>query len=144
MRSRCPIWPLKFSRAPWDGEGREQREVVFGDGARARGDADRGFSGWSIAELQLDRRIAAEPKAAPWQLHDLRRTAATRMADLGVLPHVIEAVLNHIGGHKAGVAGIYNRALYSAEKRQALDMWSAHLEALIAGAAASNVIALRA
>jgi hypothetical protein len=66
------------------------------------------------------------------------------MADLGVLPHVIEAALNHISGHKAGVAGVYDRALYSAEKRQALDLWAAHVEALLAGKPASNVVALKA
>ena len=60
-------------------------------------------------------------------------TAATRMADLGVLPHVIEQILNHVSGHKSGVAGVYNRALYANEKRQALDLWAAHVEALIAG-----------
>jgi hypothetical protein len=53
----------------------------------------------------------------------MRRTAATGMADIGVQPHVIEAVLNHVGGHKAGVAGIYNRSTYAAEKRAALDAW---------------------
>jgi hypothetical protein len=43
-------------------------------------------------------------------VHDIRRSVATRMAGLGVLPHIIEAVLNHVSGHKSGVAGIYNRA----------------------------------
>ena len=42
------------------------------------------------------------------------------MADIGAQPHVIEAVLNHVSGHKAGVAGIYNRSTYAAEKRAAL------------------------
>jgi hypothetical protein len=46
------------------------------------------------------------------------------------LPHVIEAVLNHISGHRAGVAGIYNRALYSAEKRKALETWSVHINSI--------------
>ena len=127
-------------------KGREGRAHVFGDGARAKGSADRGFSGWSKARLSLDERIGrsgARPKK-PWVLHDLRRTVATRMGDLGVLPHVVEAVLNHVSGHKAGVAGTYNRALYSAEKRQALDMWAAHVEALIAGATASNITPIRA
>ncbi len=124
--------------------GRQKREVVFGDGARATGGTDRGFSGWSKAKAQMDQRIAvAEAKVAAWTLHDLRRTAATRMADLGVLPHVVEAVLNHVSGSKGGVAGIYNRAAYAAEKRQALDLWAAHIEALLEGRPASNVIPLR-
>ena len=80
---------------------------------------------------------------APWRLHDLRRSTATRMAELGTLPHVVEAVLNHLSGSRAGVAGIYNRATYLPEKRQALDLWAAHVEALVAGKAASNVVSLR-
>jgi hypothetical protein len=56
------------------------------------------------------------------------------MADkLGVLPHVIEAVLNHVSGHKAGVAGIYNRASYATEKRQALDRWAEHVFGFVEG-----------
>jgi hypothetical protein len=53
------------------------------------------------------------------------------MADLGVQPHVIEAVLNHVSGHKAGVAGVYNRSLYSAEKRAALALWAEHVMSLV-------------
>jgi hypothetical protein len=56
------------------------------------------------------------------------------MSDLGVLPHVVEAVLNHVSGHKAGVAGTYNRSLYGPEKRAALELWTTHVLAL-AGAA---------
>ena len=79
-----------------------------------------GYSGWSRSKEALD----AAAKVAPWTLHDLRRTAATRMADLGVEPHIIEAALNHVSGHKSGVAGIYNRSTYAAEKRAALDLWA--------------------
>jgi integrase len=118
------------------------------------GDADgRPFSGWSGARDALDERMAkSRPKpsgkqrrqdAPRWHLHDIRRTVATRMAELGVLPHVIEAVLNHVSGHRAGVAGIYNRATYAAEKRQALDRWAAHVEALVAGTP-DNIVPLRA
>jgi len=49
------------------------------------------------------------------------------MAELGVAPHIIEAVLNHISGHKAGVAGIYNRARYTDEVRDALEGWAEHV-----------------
>ena len=54
-----------------------------------------------------------------------------------------KAVLNHVSGSKRGVAGIYNRSTYAKEKRQALDTWAAHLQALVAQAEGSNVIALR-
>jgi integrase len=69
----------------------------------------------------------------PRRIHDIRRTVATGMANIGVQPHIIEAVLNHISGHKAGVAGIYNRAVYSAEKRHALNRWADHVRALVDG-----------
>ena len=110
----------------------EGRDHVFGRG-------NGPFSGWSKAKVALDKRIAAarlalDRKATPmpaWRIHDLRRTAATRMADLGVQPHVVEAVLNHVSGHKASVAGIYNRATYDTEKRAALNLWSKHMRKII-------------
>ena len=53
------------------------------------------------------------------------------MADrLGVLPHIVEAILNHISGHRAGVAGVYNRARYATEMREALESWAQHVTAL--------------
>ena len=53
------------------------------------------------------------------------------MADkLGVLPHIIEAILNHVSGHKGGVAGIYNRAKYIDEMCEALEKWANHVEAI--------------
>jgi integrase len=106
---------------------RERRDLVFGEGVGA-------FSGWSKAKAALDGRVASAlgRAPAPWRLHDIRRTVATRLADLGVQPHVIEAALNHISGHKAGVAGVYNRAAYAAEKRDALDLWAQRVERLTA------------
>jgi hypothetical protein len=54
------------------------------------------------------------------------------MADkLGVLPHIIEAILNHVSGHRAGVAGIYNRAKYEEEMRDALERWAVHVAAIV-------------
>jgi hypothetical protein len=77
-----------------------------------------------------------------WTLHDLRRTAATKMADIGIQPHVIEAVLNHVSGHKAGVAGIYNRSAYQKEMKTALLRWADHIRALIEDTE-SKVVTLR-
>jgi integrase len=108
---------------------RKGRDFIFGIG-------EAGFSGWSKCKERLDEalltaRRKTNRKAKPlpdWRLHDLRRTCATGMAELGVQPHIIEAVLNHISGHKAGVAGIYNRARYEAEMREALQRWADHVE----------------
>jgi integrase len=93
------------------------------------GYSDHGFASWSNPKEALDQRCAL----SDWTHHDLRRTAATRMADIGVAPHVIEAVLNHSSGHKAGVAGIYNRSTYANEKKIALIRWADHLASIISG-----------
>jgi integrase len=88
----------------------------------------RGFSDWSVAKAKLDQRVGV----APWTLHDLRRSAATYMAEIGVLPHIVEAVLNHQSGHKASVAGVYNRARYEEQMRDALQRWADWLERVAA------------
>jgi len=100
------------------------RDQLFG--ARAR----TGFANWGEGKARLDR---AAGLGVEWRLHDIRRTVATRMADIGVLPHVIEATLNHVSGHKGGVAGIYNRSSYEREVRNALALWSDHVRALVEG-----------
>ena len=51
----------------------------------------------------------------------------------GVLPHVVEAALGHVGGHRAGVAGVYNQALYLDERRCALDRWGEHILTIVFG-----------
>jgi integrase len=102
------------------------------------------LSGFSRAKVKLDAamlEVAREedPAAqlAPWRLHDLRRTVSTIMHErLGILPHVVEAVLNHVSGHKAGVAGTYNVAEYRQEKQTALARWANHIEALVNGQSA--------
>jgi hypothetical protein len=53
------------------------------------------------------------------------------MVELGVQPHIVEAVLNHVSGHRGGVAGIYNRAVYDKEKRAALNLWAEDIMAII-------------
>ena len=67
----------------------------------------------------------------PWRLHDLRRSAATGMAEIGILPHVIEAALNHVSDHKSGVAGVYNQARYEREMRVALGLWAEHVLSIV-------------
>jgi integrase len=97
---------------------------------------DSGLGGFSRAKERLDRRMKP---AGSFTFHDLRRTCATGMADIGIPPHIVEAVLNHISGARAGVAGTYNRALYVAEKTEALQRWADHVEGLVTGKPAKVV-----
>ena len=103
------------------------------------------FAGWSKAKQALDKAIMdARAKAAraagtslapliPWNVHDLRRTVATGLQRLGVRLEVTEAVLNHISGSRGGIAGVYQRHDWAAEKRAALDSWAAHVLAVAKG-----------
>lgn len=93
------------------------------------------ISGWSKMKVRLDKRMGV----SNWRLHDLRRTCATEMAELGIQPHIVEAVLNHTSGAKAKVAGTYNRAAYSAEKKAAWERWANHVAGLVSGRAAKIV-----
>jgi integrase len=83
------------------------------------------YSGFRTTE-RLDAGIA------PWTVHDLRRTAASGLARLGVSLVVIEKILNHVGGSLAGIVGVYQRHEYAAEKREALQRWADHVERLVA------------
>jgi integrase len=83
------------------------------------------ISAWSDAKERLDEKSGVKG----WVVHDFRRTIATGMGDvLGVEPHVVEAVLGHI---VKGVAGVYNKSAYAAQKRDALDKWAAHVDAIV-------------
>jgi integrase len=93
--------------------------------------ADSGFCDWHASKLKLDQRLGDSVVA--FMLHDLRRTVATRLADLGVQPHLIEQILNQQSGHRAGVAGIYNRSSYEREVKAALALWADHMRALVVG-----------
>lgn len=92
-----------------------------------------GFTGYHKGKEKLDWLIAEDGGEAmqPWRLHDLRRTLATGFQRLGVRFEVTEAVLNHVGGSRAGVAGIYQRHDWKAEKREAIDLWNDHVAAAL-------------
>jgi integrase len=133
-------------------------DLIFGNG-------ERGFSNWSNCKIRLDQRIAEANDGKPiehWTPHDLRRTFATyaggglpehqlkklpvrdreAASGLGIQPHVVEAVLNHVSGTRGGVAGVYNRSTYAREKKAALDVWADRLLAIVRGHT-SNVTLLK-
>jgi integrase len=114
-------------------------------------------SGFSRAKEQFDGAIIDALRAeaagsgenpeevqapAHWTLHDLRRTAASGMAGLGIAPHVVEAVLNHKSGTIKGVAAVYNRYSYADEKRAALVSWARRLDTIVSGKPSGNVVEL--
>jgi integrase len=96
---------------------------------------EHGFQNYSRGKAELDARIAeAGHRLTHWTLHDFRRTLSTALHDrFGVLPHVVETLLGHAGGHKNGVAGVYNKAIYLEERRRALERWGAHIMELVTG-----------
>jgi integrase len=96
------------------------REFVFGRG-------QGGFSGWSQCKNRLDEDV----RIPAFTIHDIRRAVATGMGEIGVQPHIVEAVLNHVSGSKAGVAGRYNKSQYEAEKTNALTRWDEHLMSVV-------------
>jgi len=100
------------------------RDALFGQ-------RSRGFTAWSWKQSKpaLDERS----EVRGWTVHDIRRTVATKMADIGVQPHIIEAALNHHSGHRAGIAGVYNRSTYANDIRNALATWHDRLRTLVEG-----------
>jgi integrase len=101
----------------------------------------RSVTGWANAKDKLDQRCCGF--GTPWRIHDLRRSVATGLQKLGVTLRVIEAVLGHVSGSRAGVVGIYQRHSFDAEKAAALEAWGAHVTALIEGREPAKVLPMR-
>ena len=112
-------------------ERRADREHVFGH-TRAGG-----FCAWSGSKREFDAVLKMKE---PWTVHDLRRTVRTGLGELGVQPHIAEAVINHV---PPKLIRTYDRNTYAAEKRDALDKWAAHLKVAVAQATGANITALK-
>lgn len=108
---------------------------------------ERPISGFGRVKERLDKTIttarAKKTLAAmeAWTLHDLRRTVATRMAELGVPVEHIGRVLNH--APRGVTATVYDKHTYVPEKRRALELWADYLKSIVAPEAGSNVVPLR-
>ncbi|HEX3943325.1 MAG TPA: tyrosine-type recombinase/integrase [Rhizomicrobium sp.] len=85
------------------------------------------FSAFSKSKTEFDKTH----NVTDWTLHDLRRTYATTLQRLGVRIEVIEALLNHISGSRAGIVGVYQRYDYRQEMREAVQKWEQHIQALL-------------
>jgi len=93
----------------------DRGEYVFSE----RGNAP--YSGWSRSKARLSRRLPGMPH---WTVHDLRRSAVTGMNELGIATAVVELIVNHQSGVRAGVAGTYDRSKRMDERRRALQAWA--------------------
>lgn len=89
--------------------------------------AQRPYAGFSQDKPRLDHLSGV----SGWRLHDLRRTVVSGMARLGVAPHVADKILNHQSGAISGVAAVYQRHDFMAERRDALERWGRHVAELI-------------
>jgi integrase len=123
-----------------------KRGFVF---VNARGGAVTSFSRLKErldAAIQKSQEEYARNKPfLPWVLHDIRRTAASGMAKLGIRIEITEKVLNHRSGSFKGIVSVYQQHDFATEKRAALDAWAAHVEAIVAGKHEEpNVVLLRA
>ena len=82
------------------------------------------ISGFSKLKIALDKASGV----TDWRLHDLRRTAATSMQELGVPNHIVEAVLNH---SIVGVGAHYLHAELEKQKAEALATWAVALAKIV-------------
>jgi integrase len=94
------------------------------------------FQDFSVAKRELDQLSGV----TGWRLHDLRRTCVSGMARLGIAPHVADKILNHQGGTISGVAAVYQRHDFLAERREALEKWGTHVRQIAAMAFESSAL----
>src|SRR5262249_11433330 len=114
------------------------------------------INGFSKAKSRIDKETLKKraenllkENIVDWTLHDLRRTAATMMAERGVLPHILSAILGHSAAvsvstmPSAVITKIYNRYAYLDEKREALEAWAQYVLKLTVGKPAAKAAASR-
>lgn len=91
------------------------------------------ISGYSKMKAKLDGYMKEVLGVAfqNWRVHDLRRTMASGLAEMGVLPEVIERILNHTSGAAGGLKAVYQRYEYTKERKEALEAWGSHIKDLV-------------
>ncbi|MDE1488052.1 tyrosine-type recombinase/integrase [Xenorhabdus bovienii] len=105
------------------------------------------YSGYLLGELKKPEAISQFGRnlwkklehSEAWTLHDLRRTFATKLNDMGIAPHIVEQLLGHA---LPGIMAIYNKSQYLPEKLDALNKWCERLDVLAGNY--ENVVILKA
>jgi integrase len=102
-------------------------------------DGAKPFQEFSRAKRELDELSGV----TGWRLHDLRRTCVSGMARLGIPPHVADKILNHQSGTISGVAAVYQRHDFLAERKDALERWGAHVRKILTEASSDHQNSIR-
>ena len=113
--------------------GKKQGKFVFSRSG------DVPFQDFSLAKREIDELSGV----TGWRLHDLRRTCVSGMARLGIAPHVADKILNHQAGTISGVAAVYQRHDFLAEREQALKLWGAHVARITTNAISNRSVTRR-
>ena len=157
--SRSPVGRDRFSSTSLDNSQSKNKEcqstpgppVDAGPGRIETRRAGKGRSSLPCWELSPSRTSAHAKRrldqlsgVTGWRLHDLRRTCVSGMARLGIAPHIADKILNHQSGTISGVAAVYQRHDFLAERRAALDAWGAHVDQLLANMPDERGIGLKA
>ena len=128
---RSPTWRSGLSKRPWRRPARGSRSFPCGDSSLVAGAVARTIL--RANEISEERPLGRFG-IAPWSAHDLRRTALTGMARLGVAPIVLGHIANHRTTTRAGVTlAVYSQYTYDKEKRAALDLWGERIEGVVLG-----------
>lgn len=90
------------------------------------------ISGYSKMKTSLDNEMAGilERPLAPWRIHDLRRTLASGLAEMGYSTDVADRLLNHVSGSRSGVKGVYQRYEFHKERKEAIEAWGKRVSEL--------------
>jgi integrase len=92
------------------------------------GRAGNPIKAFNYAKAEIEAALVAGSNSLPdWRFHDFRRAGVTALAGMGFPPHVCDRLLNHVTGAISGVAAVYQKAEFLAERNAALDAWAAHV-----------------
>jgi integrase len=134
------VFPSPMSKFKKDGDSIRRDSHLLPDATnRAIGRSLKAFApdDYSPAQGKTERYRL---EIAPFSPHDLRRTVATGLGELGILPHIVGKVLSHVDSTVTGRH--YDKFSYDKEKRKALEDWSRHLQTIVEGKADDTVISL--
>ncbi|WEX07285.1 tyrosine-type recombinase/integrase [Chelativorans sp. AA-79] len=116
-----------MSELPKAPEGKGTGYVLPG----ARGESH--ISGYSKMKRALDDEMKKHlaDNFSPWRIHDLRRTMASGLAEMGFPTDVADRLLNHVSGSRSGIKGVYQRYEFLKERKEAIEAWAERVREIV-------------